>query len=74
MHSSSRWTINAKKAVSNEIVETADLFDPQNPELGRQPGGHANSGAARMVVAPRDRRDGRGIGKKPVGRGPAAHR
>ncbi len=50
METSSRWTINATKAVSYEIVETADLFDPQNPELGRQPGGNANSGAARMVV------------------------
>ena len=45
----SRWTMNAVKEISYEIVETTDLFNPNNPELGRQPG-NAVSSATRLVV------------------------
>jgi 2-epi-5-epi-valiolone synthase len=45
----SQWTMNAAKEFSYEIVETADLFNPRNPELGRQPGDHPND-ATRLVV------------------------
>lgn len=49
MDRSNRWTMTATKEVSYEIVETADLFNPQNPELALQPGGRGSS-AARLVV------------------------
>lgn len=42
--------MNAVKEVSYEIVETADLFNPSNPELGRQPGNVANKGTRLVVV------------------------
>ncbi|BBX94925.1 sedoheptulose 7-phosphate cyclase [Mycobacterium lacus] len=39
----------ATKEINYEVIETADLFNPRNPELGRQPGDHPNE-ATRLVA------------------------
>lgn len=44
-----RWTMMAVKELSYEIVETTDIFNPSNPELGRQPADHPNE-ATRLVL------------------------
>ncbi|MFE5537966.1 sedoheptulose 7-phosphate cyclase [Streptomyces sp. NPDC056519] len=49
MSCSTQWTMNAVKEFTYEIVETTDLFDPANPELGRLPDGRACHGT-RLVV------------------------
>ncbi|MFE5826473.1 sedoheptulose 7-phosphate cyclase [Streptomyces erythrochromogenes] len=49
MSSSTQWTMNAVKEFTYEIVETSDLFDPANPELGRLPDGRECHGT-RLVV------------------------
>ncbi|OSC39597.1 2-epi-5-epi-valiolone synthase [Mycobacterium decipiens] len=41
--------MTAVKELSYEIVETADIFNPSNPELGRQPGDRPNE-ATRLVL------------------------
>lgn len=49
MDCSSHWTMTATKEVNYENVETADLFNPQNPQLALQPG--ATASRALRVVA-----------------------
>lgn len=44
-----RWAIKTNKTVEYEIVETIDLLNPENPELGHVPGKLAGAGP-RLVV------------------------
>lgn len=49
MSSTGKWVMTAARQVDYEIIETFDLFNPENPELGLLPG-EKSSALTRLVV------------------------
>jgi 2-epi-5-epi-valiolone synthase len=49
LSSTGKWVMTAARKVDYEIIETFDLFNPDNPELGLLPG-ERSSALTRLVV------------------------